>query len=204
MKGQMYEGGIRVPGLIEWPAKISAARRSDFNAVTSDMLPTACELAGTPIPDNRPLDGLSLVPLLNGELEQRPSPIFFWNFQAKGKPKTDGKPWIDPDLQKGTTPLVKLMGNIATRNFRNNHHPEIRPTDYLGTRVMLGNRYKLIVNGGAGDSEAKVELYDLNADLAETEDVAESQSDIAKLMQKDLRKWQDSVLKSLTGADYRD
>ena len=57
LKGQTYEGGIRVPGVIEWPARISGARTTEFNAVTSDMLPTLCELAGTPIPDDRPLDG---------------------------------------------------------------------------------------------------------------------------------------------------
>ena len=145
-----------------------------------------------------------MLPLLNGDLDERPAPIFFWNFVSKGKPRVEEKPWIDPELQKGTTPLVKLMGNIATRNFKNFHHPEIVPTDYLGSRVMLGNRYKLIVNGGAGDSEAKVELYDLVDDSAETNDLAESQADIAKAMQKDLRNWQDSVLKSLTGEDFRE
>jgi arylsulfatase A-like enzyme len=203
LKGQMYEGGIRVPGVIEWPAQISEARTTDFNAVTSDMLPTACELAATPIPATRPLDGLSLVPLLNGEIDERPAPIFFWNFHAKGKPKSKGKPWIDPEMQKGTTPLVKLMGNIATRNFKNVHHPEIVPTDYLGTRVMLGNRHKLIVNGGVGDIEPSVELYDLVDDSAETNNLAEPQADVAEAMQKELRKWQDSVLESLTGADYK-
>ena len=49
-KGSIYEGGIRVPGLIEWPAKISRPRATDVNAVTSDMLPTLCDLVGRPLP----------------------------------------------------------------------------------------------------------------------------------------------------------
>ena len=203
-KAQMYEGGIRVPGVIEWPAKISESRTTDFAAVTSDMLPTACELAGVPIPKGRPLDGVSLVPMLNGRVEERPAPVFFWNFHAKGKPMTQDKPWIDPELQKGTTPLVKLMGNIATRNFKNFHHPKIRPTDYLGTRVMQGERYKLIVDGGAGDVPAKVQLYDLDSDLAEENDLAESEADVVEAMRTDLHEWQRSVLMSLTGADYQE
>ncbi len=202
LKGQVYEGGIRVPAVIEWPARIPEGRTSEFNAVTSDMLPTACELAGTPIPDNRPLDGLSLLPLFEGELDERPTPIFFWNFMSKGKPKVESKPWIDPEWQKGTTPLVKLSGNIPTRNFRNFHHPEIFPTDYLGGCVMLGNRYKLVIHDGKSADDAKVELFDLSVDSAETKNLADSEPDTVKSMQKDLRRWQDSVLKSLTGEDY--
>ncbi|MBT3597782.1 MAG: sulfatase-like hydrolase/transferase, partial [Verrucomicrobia bacterium] len=77
-KGTMYEGGIRVPGLIEWPARIAKGRLSVLNAVTSDMLPTLCDLAGVAIPQ-RPLDGVSLASLLTGEMTQRP-PICFWSY----------------------------------------------------------------------------------------------------------------------------
>ena len=56
----MYEGGIRVPGLIEWPVKIKQDRISKVNGVTSDMLPTLC-VAGVNLPE-RPLDSISLAP----------------------------------------------------------------------------------------------------------------------------------------------
>jgi arylsulfatase A-like enzyme len=78
-KGQIYEGGVRVPGIIEWPAQISEPRVSDVNSVTSDMLPTLCELAGEPLPD-RPLDGVSLKPVIKGEMAERLRPIGFWNY----------------------------------------------------------------------------------------------------------------------------
>jgi len=55
VKGAVYEGGIRVPGVIEWPARIPEPRASDVNSVTSDILPTLCDLAGQPLPDC-PLD----------------------------------------------------------------------------------------------------------------------------------------------------
>jgi arylsulfatase A-like enzyme len=76
-KGTMYEGGIRVPGIIEWPGRISSPLVSDVNAVTSDMLPTICELIGQPLPDI-PMDGISLKPLIDGQMKERPSPICFW------------------------------------------------------------------------------------------------------------------------------
>ena len=63
----MYEGGIRVPGLIEWPEKISVVRVSKVNGVTSDILPTLCECAGVELPA-RPLDGISLASLVEGKM----------------------------------------------------------------------------------------------------------------------------------------
>ena len=66
LKGKVYENGIRVPGVIEWPKGISSPRVSTVNAVTSDILPTLCALAGAQTP-HVPLDGIVLTPLLNGQ-----------------------------------------------------------------------------------------------------------------------------------------
>lgn len=199
-KGQMYEGGTRVPGVIEWPARITTPRTSEVNVVTSDILPTICALIGVPVPEDRPLDGVNLVPLLNGRLKERASPIFFWSFGNRQRP--NARPWIDPELQKGTTPLVKFSGSLRTRNFRNYHHPHIVESDYRGPRVMLSDRYKLVIHDAKG-SDAKVELFDIRADPAEKANLAEKEEAIAKTMRKELRTWQQSVLESLTGADYK-
>ena len=193
-KGTMYDGGIRVPGLIEWPARIAAPRVSSVNTVTSDMLPTLCDLTGQPLPD-RPLDGISLTPLLDGEMAERRSPIFFWSYSrgGQGQPR---RPYIDPQLQEGTTPLVKMMAGRYTRNFTNYHHPEITERDFGGSRVMLDGRYKLVVG------PEQVELFDLQEDSAEMHNLADSRSEVAAEMKTRLREWQASVLESLTGADY--
>jgi arylsulfatase A-like enzyme len=193
MKGQMSEGGIRVPGVIEWPARISKSRTTSVNSVTSDMLPTFCELVGQPLPA-RPLDGLSLVDLIDGKMKTRAEPIGFWNFASANR---GTKPYIDPKLQEGTTPLVKLMGGIPTRNFRNNHHPSIIEQDYAGDRTILDNQYKLLI-GRKGD----VQLFDLDNDPAETKDLAKSEPVIAEKLQEQMRKWQTSVLNSLMEGDY--
>lgn len=200
LKGKMYEGGIRVPGVIEWPARISEPRVSSLNAVTSDILPTLCSLTGQPLP-GRPLDGINLEPLLNGEMTRRPTPIFFWSFNA-GR-EGEHKAWIDPELQKGTTPLVKFMGDQLTRNFRNFHHPDIDEADYRGPRVMLDNRFKLVLHDKK-NGELKKELFELREDPAETRNLVETHPEKVKTMEQQLRQWQDSVLRSLTGADYED
>lgn len=199
-KGEIYEGGMRVAGVIEWPAHISQPRASDMNTVTSDILPTLCDLAGQPLP-KRPLDGITLKPLLDGKMTERPGPIGFWNGRAPAEAAGHLKPYIDPELQKGTTPLAKLgPGGIATRNFQNFHHPEIQEHDYAGARAMLGNRYKLVIDGGRGTGK---ELFDVRSDPAEKNNLIKTHAAEAEKLEQQLRAWQQSVLKSLTGADYR-
>jgi len=200
-KGTMYEGGVRVPGVIEWPARLKRPHVSQVNAVTTDMLPTLCELVGQPLPD-RPLDGVSLVPVIDGQMEERPRPIFFWSFNTGRAFGRDARPYVDPALQEGTTPLVKMMGGKYTRSFRNLHYAEISEQHFGGPRVMLDNRYKLVVGAQSGNGEAQ-ELFDLRDDPAETKNLIEACPGVAQRMGQQLREWQQSVLESLTGADYR-
>ena len=199
-KGTMYEGGIRVPGVLEWPARISTPRVTQVNSVTTDTLPTLCDLAGLPLPD-RPLDGISLVPVIDGTLHTRPKPIFFWSFNSGQGRGEKPRPYIDPQLQEGTTPLVKMMGGKYTRTFSNVHYPTISEEDFGGARVVLGNQYKLVMDARFA-KRPTVELFDLIDDPAEAHNLVTSLPDVAERMQKQLDDWQHSVLKSLTGADY--
>ncbi len=63
-KGDMYEGGVRVPMCAVWPGRIAAGSRSDAVALTMDLYPTICEAAGTDPPAG--IDGVSLLPVLLG------------------------------------------------------------------------------------------------------------------------------------------
>jgi len=197
-KGSVYEGGIRVPGLIEWPAKIKKNRVSKINGVTSDMLPTLCDWVGVELP-NRPLDGISLAPLVAGKMKSRPKPIGFWSFNTRRATRNGARPYFTAEEQQGTTPLVKLMGNIPTRNFRNYHQPPIEEADYGGARVWLDNRYKLVIPGKPDDTP---ELYDLQTDPAEETNIAKKKPELSTRMARELRTWQSSVLNSLREKDY--
>lgn len=200
VKGQVYEGGVLVPGLVEWPARIAAPRTTSVRACTSDLLPTLCALVGQPLP-NRPLDGIDLSPVLDGKLSERPSPLFFWSYNTQRLARSNRVPWIDPELQKGTTPLVKLMNGKATRDFNNYRHGAIVDDDYLGPRAVIEGRFKLVVHEQSS-GVAQRELFDLVADPEEKNNLLEQQPAVARQLETRLRKWQQSVLNSLTGADY--
>ena len=198
-KGMVYQGGLRVPSIIEWPQGLPKARVTDVNTVTSDIFNTLCEVTGQ-TPPKRPLDGISLLPLIKGEMVSRPDPIFFWNYEIQHELEYNREPYIETPLQEGTTPLVKMMGGLYTRNFRNFHHPDIQDSDFDGPRAILDNQYKLVING---DAQAPgIELFDVSKDPQEQNNLAEIYPEVVEKMEAQLIQWQQSVLHSLTGADY--
>ncbi len=67
-KRDLYEGGVRVPGFVCWPKKITSSRTTEAPCVTSDYFPTILDMLDIPLP-NRPYDGVSLLPLLKNEVE---------------------------------------------------------------------------------------------------------------------------------------
>ena len=77
-KNTIWEGGLRVPAIIEWPAGISRPRVTSFPAVTMDILPTLAEVAGlseSALP--QPQDGISIKALFSSEIGPRSKPIPF-------------------------------------------------------------------------------------------------------------------------------
>jgi len=197
LKGKVYEGGVRVAGVIEWPAGISKPRVTSVNSVTSDMLPTICKLSGVTVPD-RPMDGIDITGVFDGRMTSRPNPICFWRFHPWRK-EFSKEPYIALELQKGTTPLVKMLGGRYTRNFVNFKYDNISAEDFGGPRTILDNRYKLVVDG---QKDSGVELFDMRNDPGETKNIVESKADVARELKGKLRKWQGSVLNSLQGKDY--
>jgi len=82
-KGTMWEGGLRVPGIVEWPARIPKPVVSDLPCCTLDMYPTILEATGSKAQNQvQPLDGISLMSLFEGKMGSRSKPIPFW---AHGK-----------------------------------------------------------------------------------------------------------------------
>lgn len=91
-KGECYEGGVRVPGIIHWPAKIKEHKVISEPAGLVDMFPTICDVTDIDPPKDRKLDGISLMPFLNGQSLERSKPLLW--FFYRGSPEAgfrDGK-----------------------------------------------------------------------------------------------------------------
>lgn len=77
-KGSVYEGGIRVPFVISWPAQLKAGSTYDRPVSSLDVTATALSLAGVTFPSERRLDGVNLIPFLRGETQTAPHANLFW------------------------------------------------------------------------------------------------------------------------------
>jgi len=153
-KHTVYEGGLRVPTVLEWPGKIEPGRTS-YMSGTVDFLPTLMALTKVDFKfDDRPMDGINIENAIFQNVKERPVPMAFgWMGLWRGKK------------------------NIA----------------------WTENQYKLIVP----DTKNQIELYDLNNDSSESNNIAPENRKRVNAMKKRLDAWLHSCQLSRDGKDYR-
>jgi arylsulfatase A len=127
MKLSMYEGGLRVPGVIRWPGHAKPGTVSNEPVVFYDVLPTLCAVAGI-APGMRP-DGVSFLPILDGKSLDRPIPLHWQYDFAQGGPwhfalrRESWKLLADADRKRFA--LYDLSRDPSEQNDRATQHPEI-------------------------------------------------------------------------------
>jgi arylsulfatase A-like enzyme len=82
-KGQVWEGGIRVPFLMQWKGHLPAGKIVDAPVIALDILPTAVAAAGGQTSDGKKLDGVNLLPYLDGQTKTVPHKVLHWRFGAQ-------------------------------------------------------------------------------------------------------------------------
>lgn len=82
-KSNQLEGGIRVPFIMSWPGKIEANTRYDYPVSTLDLLPTFYEAAGGNSKNIKDIDGVDLLPYIQGKNTERPHQILFWKKETR-------------------------------------------------------------------------------------------------------------------------
>lgn len=125
-KTTLWEGGIRVPGIIRWSGHIKPGIIEKTPAGVVDILPTICEVTGTSLPKDRVIDGVSLVPLLEGKPLLRENPLYWFYNPSRPVCVIREGDWCliaDPEIDLPTDNLFKeewigMVKETGLKNFR--------------------------------------------------------------------------------------
>ena len=166
MKLHIYDGGIRVPGILRWPGKIAPGQVVDEPVCGLDVLPTLCELVSVETPADRALDGASFTPVFEGKSIRREQPLFWHYYRALGKPKVA--------MRDGDWKLVA--------HWDAPDRPPGRNVDDEAQKVFKSARL------------VRFELYNVRDDIAESRDLATSEPKRLAQMSKTCKKLYSEVL----------
>lgn len=134
-KRSLYEGGIRVPGIVRMPGSVPANRVDETSVLAGvDWLPTLCKVAGVALPEGHDLDGEAQDDVLFGESRPRTTPLFWeWRFRIAGEPfhhspelairDGDWKLYRNPDGSR--TELYDLRSDLTQLNNVAEKHPDV-------------------------------------------------------------------------------
>ncbi|MFP4056933.1 MAG: sulfatase-like hydrolase/transferase [Candidatus Brocadiia bacterium] len=125
-KGNLYEGGLRIPMLAWWPGRIPGGRVSDLLWYFPDVMPTVAELAGVQPPED--IDGMSIVPTLLGEdaagREQPQHPYLYWEYGGHTAVRMGQWKAVQPRGKKAWE-LYDLSQDIAESHDLADQHPDL-------------------------------------------------------------------------------
>ncbi|MBI4658555.1 MAG: arylsulfatase [Verrucomicrobia bacterium] len=141
-KGSTDEGGVRSPFFIRWPGHIPAGTRVPQIAGAIDLLPTLADLAGVPVASQRPLDGVSLKPLLTGPAKDWPDRMIFSHWGGRVSARTqryrldnagklfdmEADPGQDRDVSKDQAEILARL-SMAMNKWREEMLPSLKQDD---------------------------------------------------------------------------
>lgn len=171
-KTSVYENGIRAPFFIKWPAKIPQGVKFTNLAAHIDVMPTLLEACSVPVPKDLKLDGLSLMPLLTSKVNNLPEREIFIQGHAGSEPFKYFHFTVRGQRYKLISPTDDPYGDIS------------RPTD-ADVKKMIAN----------------LELYDIEKDSSEINNIAKQHPEIVKNMLSKYENWFDQAIKD-RGSDW--
>jgi len=142
VKGTNYEGGIRVPFMISWPAVLKKNKTYDAPVISYDILATMLAVAGVSQRESTPLDGVNILPYLTGKKRGKPHKTLYW------------KEGITAAVRDGDWKLIRFPNKPA-------------------------------------------ELYNLNKDISEVNDLAADEPEKVKELYEKLWNWERELPRSL-------
>jgi arylsulfatase A-like enzyme len=123
MKGELLEGGLRIPAIARWPGRIAAGAVSDQVMISMDWMPTLLAAAGTQTDAAYPADGHNLLPVLTGR-EQAHARKLYWRFKAGGQRATRDGDWKYLQIA-GNEFLFDVVKDPRERANLKNRHKDV-------------------------------------------------------------------------------
>ena len=163
-KGNLYEGGLKIPYLVQWSGKIKPGRVSDFVFSQVDVLATLADLADAEVPADT--DGSSILPEILGQSDRKSSQeMFYWEYRGqtavrfdywKAIQPGDNKPWELYDLAKDISETRSLADSKPKilkkmKDFAVTSHTPVRPGTFLDASRKLHERDRWTKWGTSGE-----------------------------------------------------
>ena len=195
-KAATWEGGLRVPGIMEWPLR-NLTGASNVPVVTSDMYPTLLALTGIAVENPLPLDGIDIREIIEGTRFSRPGIGFWTGFQGGQSTDSDAILSAIRTKQQNGDPLPHNASRIRKDV---DEFPQFTEATSVGNVAWLEWPWKLHRRSDGADYQ----LYNLETDPDEAFDLFGDplQAVRADDMQAALHAWQASSIRSINGADY--
>lgn len=123
-KTTLWEGGIRVPCLMRWPARLPKTQVTNQAAITMDLTATIAAAAGAKPPADKPLDGIDLLPILRGEKPELDR-TFFWRVDRTGRRQKAVRQGTWKFMQDDMVEMLfDLKDDVSERRDLAYRHPE--------------------------------------------------------------------------------
>lgn len=184
-KTLVYEGGIRVPGIIRWPAGLPGRREIKDMVHFSDWFPTLLSMAGIDVPKDLQIDGVDVAPILKGEsgtvCDKR-----FWQWNRYTPVGTCNAAVRDGDWKLLRPAIAEAMASPCVDPWLDvvMYHPERLPEG----GVIPDPEPPRSIPG-----PPPAELYNLAQDPGETTNLASKYPQLALRLQVDLENWFEEV-----------
>lgn len=134
-KAQMYEGGIRIPFIMRYPKELKAGQVYSEPVSALDLYPTFCDAAGA-VPNHKDeLDGVNLIPYLQGKENGSPHDVLYWYGENKGAIRQGDYKYYN---YKGQGELYNLADDISETTDLSAQLPEIKQ--------QLEEKYQAFIN----------------------------------------------------------
>jgi len=156
-KSNLWDGGIRVPGIMHWPGYIKPGSISKIPVSAVDILPTICQVTGIPLPDNRIVDGTNILPVFEGKEIQRRMPLYWFFYRVTPSVAMRQGDWM-------------LIGYLEKPKYKFTH--PVRSADISYIKKSKITRF---------------ELFNVRKDIGQTLDLSEQEPGRQEQMSEKMR-----------------